>query len=400
MKDTFFQLIQRLLQGLPGRATADEASITPQKTPSYWSHSRRWKRTSCYPHGDRAYFGEELWGASAQHRDAGTDETKLHRYNLPVLKSESELAHLLGIPVGHLRWLTYDDPADTVWHYIRSVIPKRRGGERVILAPKQMLKAVQRTVLREILEKVPASRNAHGFVKSRSIVSNAQPHTGKAIVLNLDLKDFFPSITYPRVRGWFIRMGYGFPVASTLALLCTEHDRELFEHDGKRHYISVTPRTLVQGAPTSPALANLIAWRLDRRLDGLACKQGFAYTRYADDLTFSGDSLEAALHILRTAKHIIAEEGFVLHPDKTRIFRRSSRQVVTGLVVNDRVNTPRRLRRQVRAILHNARSTGLEAQNRHNHPNFRAYLHGLIGLIGMSNPQQAEQLRAELRSHE
>lgn len=347
---------------------------------------------------DRKSFGEEVWGVSERHRQAALNEAKLQRFNLPILRIERDLAEWLGISLSRLRWFTHDKPADTVWHYVLYKIPKRSGGERVVLAPKRELKSLQRKVLRGILANVPTAEAAHGFVPERSIVTNAQPHVGKQVVLNLDLKDFFPSITFPRVRGLFIALGYSFSVASALALLCTAHEREAFDRDDKRYFISIGPRCLAQGAPTSPALANLVAWRLDRRLDGLARKHGFTYTRYADDLTFSGNDMDAALRILDVAQRIIGDEDFQVNTSKTRVFRRSSRQVVTGLVVNDRLGTPRRLRRRLRAILHNARKTGLEAQNRSGHENFRAYLAGLIGFVHEANPEQAERLQETLRS--
>ncbi len=221
------------------------------------------------PLQDRRYFGEETWGASAEHLKAETDEPCLQHLHLPLLRSEKELAAWLGIPLTRLRWFTRDQPADTVWHYVAHSVPKRSGGQRLILAPKRDLKALQRHVLHHLLNHVSVTEMAHGFVAGRSIISNAQPHVGKEIVLNFDLADFFPSITFPRVRGLFLSLGYSFSVASVLALLCTEHEREAFDHDGTRYFISVGPRHLVQGAPTSPTLANLAAARLDRRLAGL-----------------------------------------------------------------------------------------------------------------------------------
>ena len=140
-----------------------------------------------------------------------------------------------------------------------------------------------------------------------------------------------------------------------------------------------------------------VARRLDRRLAGLAAGHGFSYTRYADDLTFSGDDLSTALRILDVAQRIIGDEGFAVNTGKTRLFRRSGKQVVTGLVVNDQVSTPRRLRRRLRAILHNAEQTGLDAQNRGGHANFRAYLAGLIGHIEAAQPRHAERLKDRLR---
>src|SRR5262249_29935090 len=257
-------------------------------------------------------------------------------------------------------------------------VPKRSGGERVILAPKRELKALQRKVLAGILAGVPTSSPVHGFVRRRSTITNAQAHVGKQVVLKLDLKDFFPSITYPRVRGLFISLRYSFAVVSALALLCTEYEREAFERDGATYFISIGGRHLVQGAPTSPALANLVAARLDRRLNGLAAKHGFAYTRYADDLTFSGNNTDLVHRIRVTTHYIATDEHFEINPAKTRIAHRSARQIVTGLVVNDAVATPRALRRRLRATLHNARSSGLAAQNRDGRANFAHYLQGLI----------------------
>jgi retron-type reverse transcriptase len=345
---------------------------------------------------DRAAFGEELWGISAQHRDAKLDAAKLGQLGLPVLHNEGELADWLGISLTRLRWFTHDRPAETTWHYTRYVIPKRSGGERVILAPKRELKALQRKVLDGVVARVPTAWAAHGFVRGCSVMTNAAPHIGKQVVLKLDLKDFFPSITFPRVRGLFIALGYPFSVASTLALLSTEYDRESFDRNGTRYYISIGPRHLVQGAPTSPGLANLVAWRLDRRLSGLAAGYGFTYTRYADDLTFSGDQSEAAAQILSTARRIIGDEHFVLNTAKTRIARPHTRQIVTGLVVNDALATPRPLRRRLRAILHNASKDGLEAQNRAGHQNFRAYLLGMIAFVHAANPGHGAALRASL----
>ncbi|HEV7129116.1 MAG TPA: reverse transcriptase family protein, partial [Ktedonobacterales bacterium] len=189
---------------------------------------------------------------------------------------------------------------------------------------------------------------------------------------------------------------YSFTVAATLALLCTEHEREPFDRDGTRYHISIGPRYLVQGAPTSPALANLVAWRLDRRLAGLAAKHQLTYTRYADDLTFSGDDPVALKQLHRVLQRIIRDERFTVNPAKTRVAGRAARQIVTGLVVNDIVAVPRAQRRRLRAILHNAGASGLAAQNRDSRPAFRAYLQGLIAHIHAANPAHAAPLRASL----
>ncbi len=349
---------------------------------------------------DRRNFGDELWGVGEEHLAATTNEVRLRRFSLPDIASEQQLADLLGISLHRLRWFTHHKPADTVCHYVRHTLPKRSGGERVIMAPKRELKALQRKLLARVLNLVPTGEACHGFVKDRSVVTNATGHVGKAVVLNLDLKDFFPTVTYPRVRGIFVSLGYAFPVASALALLCTECEREQFDRDGTRYHVAIGPRALIQGAPTSPALANLACWRMDKRLTGLATKHGFTYTRYADDLTFSGDAAEGALRILGSARRIIRDEGFEVNPAKTRLYRRSSRQVVTGLVVNDQVSTPRALRRRLRAILHNAAQSGLESQNQAGHPDFRAHLAGQIAHVQNANPEQAAALRDSLAALE
>ena len=345
---------------------------------------------------DRDYFGEETWGVSNRQRTAGTVDAHLSRYNLPILRSEAELAAWLGITLARLRWYTHDRSADRTWHYVRYAVPKRGGkGERVILAPRRELKALQRKVLEGIVAQVPVAVTTHGFVTGRSTLTNAREHAGKMVVLKLDLKDFFPSVTFRRVRGLFAALGYCYAVSTTLALLCTEYDRQPFERDGERYFISIGPRYLVQGAPSSPGLANLVAWRLDRRLAGLAAKRGFTYTRYADDLTFSGDDAEAAVRLGTAARRVIADEKFTVNVGKTRLQRRGGRQTVTGLVVNEVPSTPRELRRRLRAILHNAARDGLDAQNREGRDNYAAYLRGMIAYVGSANSQHGEALRAQ-----
>jgi hypothetical protein len=198
-----------------------------------------------------------------------------------------------------------------------------------------------------------------------------------------------------------IAHGYSYAVASTLALLCTEYDREPFDREGERFYVSVGPRHLVQGAPTSPALANLVAWRLDRRLMGLAAKYGFTYTRYADDLTFSGDDRAVVGRLITNVRRIVADERFTLNDAKTRVARRSRRQVVTGLVVNDQVATPRQLRRRLRAMLHNAqrdaRGDGMAEKEPALSGATFSRARGLVAFVNAVNPQHAAPLWAALR---
>jgi hypothetical protein len=288
-------------------------------------------------------------------------EERAAENELPPLDSPPQLAEALGLTVARLRWLAYHRDAATRLHYRRFVIPKRGGGERAIWAPMPVLKAAQHWILRHIAEKLPVHGAAHGFLPGRSTRSNAAAHTDARIVLKMDLKDFFPTVTLARVKGIFRKAGYREQVATLLALLCTESPREAVELDGQTYYVSLGPRCLPQGAPTSPALTNTLCLRLDRRLSGLAARFGWRYTRYADDLTFSlpaghsGPPKTGAL--MGLVKRVALAEGFTVHPGKTRVHRRGGRQQVTGLVVNGGgpPRVPRALRRQLRAAVHNLR---------------------------------------------
>jgi hypothetical protein len=291
--------------------------------------------------------------------DLAHPEERAAENELPPLDSPQQLAEALGLTVAQLRWLAYHRDAATRIHYRRFVIPKRGGGERAIWAPLPTLKAAQHWVLRNVVEKLPVHGSAHGFLPGRSTLTNAAAHTGARLVVKMDVKDFFPTVTLKRVKGVFRKAGYREQVATLLALLCTEAPREVVEQDGQTYYVSLGPRCLPQGAPTSPGLTNTLCLRLDRRLSGLAKRFGWRYTRYADDLTFSlPSSHEGEPHVgtlMGQVRRIVEAEGFRLHPDKTRVHRSGGRQQVTGLVVNGdgKPRVPRALRRQLRAAVHN-----------------------------------------------
>jgi retron-type reverse transcriptase len=325
---------------------------------------------------------------------AAHDAERLAASGLPNIASRDELAAAMGIARGALDWLAFPDHSDEPPHYVCFAVPKTSGDYRVLYAPKRRLKEGQRWIHREILAKAQPLPAAHGFVPGRSIHTNAEPHTRQAIVITLDLEDFFPSITYRRVRGLFQAIGYGEEVAIALAMLCTVKPAEKVRQflGGIRH------RMLPQGAPTSPAIANLVCRRLDARLSGLAGKFGGAYTRYADDLTFSGgkDFERTLKRLLPLLRRIVGGEGFRLNQKKIHFARKGKRQRVTGLVVNTGPSVPRRYRRRLRAILHNARRTGLEAQNLTNHPRFAESLRGRIEFVRSTHPELADRLLAEL----
>lgn len=319
-------------------------------------------------------------------RDLAIDEAQLARYGLPVWKSEADIAAALGLPVKTLQHWTVHRARERVSHYVTFAIPKRDGSERLIHAPKRRLKAALRKVNELILSKLHVSDHAHGFIRGRSIASNARPHVGKAVVLRFDIKDCFSSIHYGRVRGLFLSLGYGYPVANTLALLMTESPRQPVEAEGRVYNVAVGGRACVQGAPTSPALCNAVLLRLDHRLAGLARKHGFTYTRYADDLTFSGDETRKITAFLKLVPKVVADEGFAVNPGKTRVMRSGSRQTVAGVVVNKDMGLSRQTRRVLRAAIHNEKTKPVPDAVR------QRRLHGFVAYLYMLNPAQAEAL--------
>jgi retron-type reverse transcriptase len=294
--------------------------------------------------------------------------------------------------------------------YTTHTIPKRGGGERKICAPKKQLKWVQRQILKHVLSKVPAHPAAHGFVTGRSTVSNATPHVGAELVVKFDLKDFFPTIHFFRVMGLFASLGYAVgncmfgsddesnQLAPVLARLCC------YTPDPRMWGTA----TLPQGAPTSPAVSNLVCRRLDARLTGLAEANKGTYTRYADDLTFSFKSADG-INLGRFrwwVDQVCQQEGFTLNQEKFCVIRDSQRQMVTGIVVNEAVHVPRTLRREVRAILHNCEKNGIESEAERwarerkkkkedfagTAKNFPQYLRGIAAYLNMVQPEHGTEL--------
>jgi retron-type reverse transcriptase len=322
-------------------------------------------------------------------RDLLVDEEQLARYGLPIWCTEGDVATALGITPKTLRSFAIYRSAARHLNYVLFQIPKRSGSPRRILAPKRRLKQLQRHLLTLLVCRLPVSEHAHGFRAGRSIATNARPHVGKSVVLTMDLQDFFPSVTFARVRGLLAALGYGYQVATTLDVIMTESDREPVVIDNATQYVEQGPRYCVQGAPTSPGLCNAIALRLDRRLAGLASKLGFTYTRYADDLTFSGNDPGPVAALKRLSVQIIQSEGFRVNEAKTRIMRRGTRQTVTGVVVNDVAGLSRRERRRVRAMIHQSHRSIADSSR-------LASLRGKLAYLNMLNPRQVAPLREKL----
>ena len=273
------------------------------------------------------------------------------------IQTAEDAAGLLKLSLGQLTYTLYRAPPTE--RYVRFEIPKRGGGMRLIASPIGIVRQGQKALAKLLVEAYEAHPAAQGFIRARSVATNAAEHVGQHLVLNIDLKDFFPTINFGRVRGLFMAAPFGMgPAAATvLAQLCTDRNG------------------LPQGAPTSPVLSNLIASGLDRRLGRLARQNRLRYTRYADDITFSSKEAQfpaavatlapgganAAVQIGPDLAKAIASAGFSINDKKVRLQTRHTRQSVTGLTVNTRINVERERVRRLRAMLHAWEKFGLDA---------------------------------------
>lgn len=248
----------------------------------------------------------------------------LARSELPIVFNTAHLSAILGLEES-----TFRNSIDDVCRmYYTFRIVKKSGGYRTIDQPVKSLAVMQRWILRSILDRRPVHPAATAFCRGRSILDNARPHVRKPKVLTLDLHDFFGSVRRDSVCSLFLSLGYSEEVASVFARMTCIFDR------------------LPQGAPTSPALSNLVFVPIDESLSELAAQSGLSYSRYADDLCFSG-TFRVGRHIA-AVRTILARHGFRLNESKTRLMLPHQRQEVTGIVVNDRPRVPRSLRRRLR----------------------------------------------------
>lgn len=330
-------------------------------------------------------------------------------WQVPPIHNPAELATWLGVRLSELDWfadrrqLGQKQHRARLGHYHYRALSKRSGHIRLIESPKPRLKEIQRRILREILDPIPVHAAAQGFRPGTSICTFAQPHVGRRVVLRLDLRDFFPSVPQAQVRAIFRTCGYPDSVAELLTCLCvnaTPHEiweahqpAETAEANAAR-WCYANPH-LPQGAPTSPALANLAAYRLDCRLSGLTHAAGGVYSRYADDLAFSGDEgfQQSARRFLTHAGAIVMEEGFHVHFRKTRVMPQAARQQLAGVVVNEKLNVRRPDFDRLKAILTNCVRHGPETQNHAAYADFRRHLEGRVSFFQMVNPQRAERLK-------
>ncbi len=214
-------------------------------------------------------------------------------------------------------------------------IPKKSGGNRLIEPPSRPLKFIQWAILEKLEECYEQPAYAHGFIKGKSIVTNAQPHLGPSFVLNMDVQNFFHTIKVGRIEN-YLKKHLGFSSFSSRAI----------------SRIVTLRGALPMGAPTSPLISNLIFTRCDTRISGLAAKHKSTYTRYADDMTFSSNDRSAIQAIKHSIGAILGHEGFAIAPRKTRVLAKHTSQRVTGIVINEKLNVPREFRRKTRAMKH------------------------------------------------
>ena len=256
---------------------------------------------------------------------------RLNARSLPIIINLHHLAQLTDIKLKRLLFLC----AKPEKNYRQFSIPKRRGGKREILAPNPEMLAAQRWILSNILQGLYVSDYCHSFTANKSIITNAKIHLGATRILKMDLKDFFPSINQRRVISLFRSIGYTRKIAVPLSQICC-FDQQL-----------------PQGAATSPAISNLVAYRLDCRLAALAGKFDLNYSRYADDLTFSGSSLGKST--IRIITQIVRDEGFMENENKTvMLHSNNQKRVITGISVQgDKLKVPKKKKREIRSEVHN-----------------------------------------------
>lgn len=331
-------------------------------------------------------------------------------WTVPNLPTTTDLASWLGLSGAELDWFAAQNAyarADTeaLRHYRYQWVRKRSGSLRLLEMPKSRLKAIQRQVLKGMLEYVPPHEAAHGFRPRHSCLTHARLHAGQAAVLRMDLRDFFAGISAARVHATFASLGYSSGVAWKLTGLCTHapvRSRLIEAAQGMppewRMLNPYTAPHLPQGAPTSPMLANLCSFKLDLRLAALADDAGASYSRYADDLAFSGGVAFArgALRLVDAITAVVVNEGFSINSSKTRLMRSAQRQSLVGLVVNRHPNIRRQDFDRLKAVLHQCMLHGPEQQNRAGVPAFQAHLRGRVSHLAHVHPVRGAKLQAML----
>ncbi|SIN95384.1 reverse transcriptase family protein [Chitinophaga niabensis] len=308
--------------------------------------------------------------------------------NLPVFFSLPHLALAASFSINHVERIVKSNRRD---YYKRFKLAKRRGGFRIIQTPDQELKYLQKWILLNILNKVNSHPACKGFDPKSSIILNAQDHLNKEAILKIDLLRFFDSINEKRIYGVFKGLGYHPNLAVSLAKLCTLKPDNTFFIAFKKNELMLKELIkkrdegiLPQGAPTSPKLSNLIARNLDIRLDKLCKKHGISYTRYADDLTFSGEKTKLML-LKKVVYKIVKTEGFYINYGKTKFLTRGNKYFVTGLSVHNKtLKVPRKKKLDIEHHLHHCLKNGVHVhmiKSKIKNRNFKDWLLGSICFV-------------------
>lgn len=303
--------------------------------------------------------------------------TNLLNLNLPVIFDKQHFSFLVGRELSEITKMMALIESN---YYHEVQIPKKSGGVRLLNIPAVGLRLIQRWILDNILYRIQVSSYCNGFCKKKSICTNAQGHLHQECVVNIDLKDFFPSITQKQIFRIFYYYGYTVELSYMLSRLCT--------YDGY----------LPQGAPTSPCLSNIVCLKLDKRLAGLAKKYEAVYSRYADDITFSGRY--RVEKIISVAKRIICEEGFSLNEDKTRIAYNYQRQEVTGICVNNKeMHVNKKYIKKFRMQIYYCKKYGVQSHLEHikcNKHFYKEHMYGKAYYINMVDKKLGRQLLEQL----
>lgn len=296
-------------------------------------------------------------------------KSRLEANRLPVIYNLRHLRILLGIRKDE-QDLFFGRKRNELYHSF--LIPKKNGKMRQIEAPSQRLLKYQQWIKRKILDVIPCSESAKGFKKNTSILDNAMPHVGKKTVINLDIKDFFPSVKYTQIFRVFHYYGYNRQVSHLLTKMCTN-----------------SKNVLPQGAPTSPGIANIVMLKLDKRMTCLAEANRCDYTRYADDITLSGD--ERIVKLVPLLKQIINEESFTVNEEKVRVQYASQRQEVTGLTVNKKVSVSKRTIKEIEYAIYYCSKYGVEEHMKRikcDKAFYKEHLYGLAYYIHMIDKEK------------
>lgn len=301
---------------------------------------------------------------------------RLKKNSLPIIFDAEHLRLLIGVEKYYFRNILNKN-----FEIYREIqIDKKLGGKRDIVVPIDGLKFIQRWILEHVLENIPVSNNCMGFMKGLSIVDNAKIHVNNNLLINLDIKDFFPSIKFIQVYRIFRYYGYTKEVSKIFAKLCT--------------YRGVLP----QGAPTSPYLSNIVCKKLDKRLSLLANKIGANYSRYADDITFSGDN-QIKIYLNLIIK-IVEEEGFIINKSKTRIHNNNQRQMVTGLIVNKKLAVPKEFENKFKLQIYFCSKFGVYGHLKHigldGISSFKEYMYGTAYFIRMVDYNKGSKYLGDL----